>query len=206
MLCFPVPPTEGNLQINDILNSVFVRYERWLKNSAAASSPQPDTTAAGTLVVGGVATTALTDVSLVYLCVPHLIPRLSPSLPPQPTQTGPAISYPSLDDPPPPSYELTTGGVGQLIDLGDTATPQQQPATQTSEAGGDIVAQLAELGVTGQAVSSSSSSQQQQQQQAPAAEDNSDDFDMFAESRKAYSTQGCVCVLYMCKANSLGRE
>ena len=65
---------EGTLVINDDLNSIFVRYERWLRNSAAAKgTPLPDDQ--GTLVApNGEATTSLTEVSgrgfsLVYILV-----------------------------------------------------------------------------------------------------------------------------------------
>ncbi len=55
---------ESTLVINDELNSLFVRYERWLKNSAAAKA-QGNT---GTLVSStGVATTDLSqEVSLAF--------------------------------------------------------------------------------------------------------------------------------------------
>jgi len=56
---------ESTLQINDELNTVFVRYERWLRNMEAAKSgtvgaepTQPETTQ----VANGVATTSLTEV------------------------------------------------------------------------------------------------------------------------------------------------
>ena len=64
---FPLPPPlpESTLQINDELNTVFVRYERWLRNMEAAKSgtvggepTQPETTQ----VANGVATTSLTEV------------------------------------------------------------------------------------------------------------------------------------------------
>ena len=50
---------ESTLVINDDLNTLFVRYERWLKNSAAAKSEQrQDTLVSST----GVATTNLIEV------------------------------------------------------------------------------------------------------------------------------------------------
>jgi hypothetical protein len=113
---------ESTLQINDELNSVFVRYERYLRNREAL---QQSSQQAGEQALsepareGGVATTSLSE------------PAAS-------------ISYPSLEDQP-PAYE---GGatVGTLIDLGSdlSAPPDTQPAP-----GHDIVSQLADLGISG---------------------------------------------------------
>lgn len=52
---------ESTLVINDDLNSLFVRYDRWLKNSVAAkaSSAQDEST---TVSAAGVATTSLMEV------------------------------------------------------------------------------------------------------------------------------------------------
>jgi len=149
---------ESTLQINDELNTVFVRYERWLRNMEAAKSgtvggepTQPETTQ----VANGVATTSLTE---------------------QPTV--PSISYPSLDasEPPPPAYEESA--VGQLIDLGTEITepPSQPPPPQAG--GGDIVTQLAQLGIT---------TATEQPPPAAGIQDSHDEFDMFAKSRTAYS-------------------
>ena len=53
---------EGTLVINDDLNSIFVRFDRWLKNdSAAKASASPET---GTVTTGNVATTSLTEVGI----------------------------------------------------------------------------------------------------------------------------------------------
>lgn len=53
---------EGTLIINDDLNTLFVRYERWLKNSAAAKGqPLPDDQST-TVSTNGVATTSLMEV------------------------------------------------------------------------------------------------------------------------------------------------
>ena len=119
------------------------------------------------------------------------------------------ISYPKLDDPPPPSYTVASttptpqntaqqsSDIGQLIDLGSdiSAPPTTAPPTQ-GERADDIVAQLAQLGVTpGNEGGVTSSSGQGQRGGA-------DEFDMFAESRTAYGTEQqrsvvcvCVCVL-----------
>lgn len=96
----------------------------------------------------------------------------------QPAESGTGISYPNLDEPPPPSYDAAAApsdgsGVGQLIDLGSDIT-SGPPVQSEGGGGGDIVSQLAELGITTQP-----SSQPQQQ---------SDEFDMFARSRTAYGT------------------
>jgi hypothetical protein len=113
---------ESTLQINDELNSVFVRYERYLGNREALQQAsqegavQPQVKAGGE---GGVATTSLSE----------------------PAAT---ISYPSLDDQP-PAYEGGTA-VGPLIDLGSDITAPLPP--QTSE-GADIISQLADMGITG---------------------------------------------------------
>ena len=56
---------ESTLQINDELNTVFVRYERWLRNMEAAKSGTVGEEAAPpvtTQVANGVATTSLTEV------------------------------------------------------------------------------------------------------------------------------------------------
>ena len=58
-LCSDEIVLESTLVINDDLNTLFVRYERWLKNSAAAKSEQrQDTLVSST----GVATTNLIEV------------------------------------------------------------------------------------------------------------------------------------------------
>ena len=107
----------------------------------------------------------------------------------QPSASAGGISYPNLDEPPaPPSYELATGppkeeggdssGVGQLIDLGtDITTPVAPP---TSQGQGDIVTQLAQLGITAQP-SPNTAPPPQQEQPSPA-----DDFDVLARSRTTY--------------------
>ena len=99
------------------------------------------------------------------------------------------ISYPNLDEPPaPPSYESATtppppaneaesGGIGQLIDLGTDITSPVVPPTSQPE-GGDIVSQLAQLGITAQP--SPNAAPPQQQQSA------TDDFDVLARSRTTY--------------------
>lgn len=82
-----LPLPENTLQINDELNTVFVRYERWLRNMEAAKSggkteeeetTQPAVTQPET--ANGVATTSLTQVgqalfpafdgTLLYTCTP----------------------------------------------------------------------------------------------------------------------------------------
>ena len=72
--------------------------------------------------------------------------------------------------------------MGQLIDLGSDITAPP-PTTQPSQS--DIVAQLAQLGITNTAPTTQSPQQQQEQQQPP------DEFDIFTQSRTAYgSSQG----------------
>ena len=95
------------------------------------------------------------------------------------------ISYPNLDEPPPPSYDSTAvpsdgSGVGQLIDLGTdiSVAPPTSSSTGAQPQGGDIVSQLAELGITAQPSPNTAPVSQQIQQ--------SDEFDVFAKSRTAY--------------------
>lgn len=103
----------------------------------------------------------------------------------QTTTTESAISYPNLDEPPPPSYDVSVvpppsdgSGVGQLIDLG---TDISEPAPTTSQTQGDIVSQLAQLGITAQPAPNATAPSQPPQQ--------SDEFDVFARSRTAYATE-----------------
>lgn len=102
---------ESTLVINDELNSMFVRYERYLRNREAATKSATQAPAAPeegqTQLAGGMATTSLTG----------------------PAPDAAAISYPSLDQPP-PAYNGTSD-VGQLIDLG-TEIQQAPPAQQQS--------------------------------------------------------------------------
>ena len=73
---------EGTLIINDDLNTLFVRYERWLRNSAAArGQPLPDDQGT-TVAPNGVATTSLTEVSDEFLSTVHIskVLKQSPSL------------------------------------------------------------------------------------------------------------------------------
>lgn len=142
---------ESTLQINDELNSVFVRFDRYLRNREAAQSGSTAQPGAPTTATGEVATTSLIE-------------------PPN----APSISYPSLDSEQPPTYE--DSAVGTLIDLGsDIQQPTQQPPPS-----GDIVAQLAELGITSEPAAQPAAQPKQQTE---------DEFDMFAQSRTAYSSQ-----------------
>ena len=78
-----------------------------------------------------------------------------------------------------PANEAESSGIGQLIDLGsDITTPVAPPTSQ--QGGGDIVTQLAQLGITGQPSPNAAPPPQQQPQ--PAA----DDFDVLARSRTTY--------------------
>lgn len=103
-----------------------------------------------------------------------------------------------MDDPLPPSYDATQaggdGGVGQLIDLGTDITTSpaaslQQPPPAGGERSDDIVAQLAQMGVT----PATGGAPQQQGTRG------GDEFDMFAESRTvAYGNQQqglVVCII-----------
>lgn len=116
---------ESTLQINDELNSVFVRYERYLGNREALHQPPQQGTVTtekpqtDTHTEGGVATTNLNE-------------------------PASSISYPSLEEQP-PAYDGGTT-VGTLIDLGtDLSTPVPPQTT----GGTDIVSQLADMGITG---------------------------------------------------------
>ncbi len=63
---------ESTLVVNDELNSLFVRYDRWLKNSAAAKAQAtPGTQVSST----GIATTDLSTVSCVkcVYCVVYVL-------------------------------------------------------------------------------------------------------------------------------------
>ena len=62
--------------------------------------------------------------------------------------------------------------MGQLIDLGADITAPP-PSSEAQPQGGDIVAQLAELGITSQPTAATSTQQ-------------TDEFDVFAKSRTAY--------------------
>ncbi len=96
-----------------------------------------------------------------------------------------------MDDTLPPSYETAstdqttgTGGVGQLIDLGtDIKAPPPESQGGTAD---DIVAQLAQLGVT---TSTAPDTNGTTPAQETATNGATDEFDMFAESRTAYGTQ-----------------
>ena len=104
----------------------------------------------------------------------------------QPSASASGISYPNLDEaPPPPSYELATSppkeaesGVGPLIDLGTDITAPVAPPT--SQGQGDIVAQLAQLGISAQPSPNTDAPAPQQQTTG------ADDFDVLAQSRITY--------------------
>ena len=53
---------EGTLVINDDLNTLFVRYDRWLKNSAAAKGQALPDDQGTSVSPNGVATTTLMEV------------------------------------------------------------------------------------------------------------------------------------------------
>lgn len=99
---------------------------------------------------------------------------------------GASISYPDMDEPPPPSYEATsttqTSGIGQLIDLGTDITAPPTGSEPQGARSDDIVAQLAQLGVTTEGTAQDNGVQSQ-------IKSTVDEFDMFAESRTAYGTQ-----------------
>jgi hypothetical protein len=86
----------------------------------------------------------------------------------------PNITYPKLDEDLPPPYE--NAAVGQLIDLGNDLNTPGPPAPQTTQTN-DIMQQLADIGISSQP-----------QPEHPNLQ--SDEFDMFAQSRMAYSTGG----------------
>ena len=70
---------EGTLVINDDLNTLFVRYERWLRNSAAAKGTALPSGDQGTVVApNGEAMTSLTEVGGFSF---SLVPSLSLLLP-----------------------------------------------------------------------------------------------------------------------------
>ena len=187
---------ESTLLINDDLNTLFVRYDRWLKNSAAAKSPQhqqqqqqqqqqlaetPATTASQQVATTSLMTEVKKNVVFVNILSISVLPQ---------TEASTAISYPNMDEPPPPSYEVSSvsSGVGQLIDLGTdiTATPpdpSRQQQQQQQHGGDDIVADLARMGVTSQQAPTTSTVTTSLPPPAPV-----DEFDMFAQSRTAYGT------------------
>lgn len=159
---------EALLMMNDELNSVFVRYERFIKNRDASlkqqSSPQSHLPADQH---GELTTMFAAEV---------------------PANVG--ISYPSLDEPP-PVYSTTNTvsggeGVGQLIDLGfDLPT-----TASTTVPNDDITLQLAALGISSQPA-------------APQSVAALDEFDMFAQSRTAYSlTSGSTYADNMVQQNA----
>ena len=102
-----------------------------------------------------------------------------------------------MDDPLPPSYESASaeqsttgaGGVGQLIDLGtDITTPPPEP--KGGNTADDIVAQLAQLGVTTTpSAGTNGVTAPSIPPQTSTGGTAPDEFDMFAESRTAYGTQ-----------------
>ncbi len=62
---------ESTLVMNDDLNTLFVRYDRWLKNCEAARGKNPSSSATTVETVGGlqVATTNLIDAVHTCACV-----------------------------------------------------------------------------------------------------------------------------------------
>jgi hypothetical protein len=95
-------------------------------------------------------------------------------IPPLIEMPTPNITYPKLDEDLPPPYE--NAAVGQLIDLGNDLNTPGPPAPQTTQTN-DIMQQLADIGISSQP-----------QPEHPNLQ--SDEFDMFAQSRMAYSTGG----------------
>jgi len=66
---------ESTLMMNDDLNTLFVRYDRWLKNCEAARGKKPSEENGKTSVetVGGVQVATTNLIEAVYLCAAALV-------------------------------------------------------------------------------------------------------------------------------------
>ncbi|XP_065900045.1 TOM1-like protein 2 [Dysidea avara] len=144
------------LGLNDSLNALFIRYDRYMKNRQAVLQ------GGGSIPVQQDSTDVVTDLMATtdLMTTTNLTPTAS-------TTSAAAVEYPSLDDEPPP-YQPSQPLLEPLIDLStDPATSVTQP---------DLSSQLADLGLD-----------QPPTTTGPPANNTLDEFDIFAQSRQAYS-------------------
>ncbi|KAK2169905.1 hypothetical protein LSH36_6g13051 [Paralvinella palmiformis] len=192
------------LRVNDELNNVFLRYERFerIRSSHMASSTVNAARPAGAaaqaaqtkmrtnifrfnaLVDGG---TFISCNSLIkdlcqsgYISVAELILQLIKD---QCGLESPVASVAQTANHASPPYPGTESSVGNLIDLGDTDVPA---APRTPNKTNDISTQLEDLNICTTSVSGTLSQLDTVSGANTGAGVGADDFDMFAQSRRSF--------------------